>query len=213
MIGTSTEAERRGPRPPGWSSPAARAGATRAPSVLRRLTRVGVGVGVGEADSWITRAGHRIAAFSQPGHGPAIVLCHGFPDNHHLLPTASCRYSRATRSLTSISWGGAESRKRAHYNYTFAGQEQDLKCGDPGIAPSHVSSSRTTPACPQRSTGRSTIPAAQPRGHDPLKRLLRPRPRLRTATLAAILALGQWPNTAPLGPSPARRDRVRAHRA
>ena len=33
---------------------------------------------------WIPRAGYRIAAFVHPGRGPAIVLCHGFPDNHHL---------------------------------------------------------------------------------------------------------------------------------
>ena len=33
---------------------------------------------------WIPRAGYRIAAYVQPGRGPAIVLCHGFPDNHHL---------------------------------------------------------------------------------------------------------------------------------
>jgi hypothetical protein len=35
---------------------------------------------------WIPRAGYRIAAFVHPGRGPAIVLCHGFPDNHHLAP-------------------------------------------------------------------------------------------------------------------------------
>ena len=28
--------------------------------------------------------GYRIAAYVQPGRGPAIVLSHGFPDNHHL---------------------------------------------------------------------------------------------------------------------------------
>lgn len=33
---------------------------------------------------WIPRAGHRIAAYVHPGRGPAIVLSHGFPDNHHL---------------------------------------------------------------------------------------------------------------------------------
>ena len=33
---------------------------------------------------WVPRAGYRIAAYVQPGRGPAIVLCHGFPDNHHL---------------------------------------------------------------------------------------------------------------------------------
>lgn len=33
---------------------------------------------------WVDRNEHRIYAWEYPGHEPAIVLMHGFPDNLHL---------------------------------------------------------------------------------------------------------------------------------
>src|SRR5258705_11359284 len=40
--------------------------------------------GSGFRDRWVQRGPYRIHAREQAGAGPAIVLMHGFPDNHHL---------------------------------------------------------------------------------------------------------------------------------
>lgn len=73
----------------------------------------------------IERGPHRIHAREQPGDGPAIVLMHGFPDNHHL-------YDRLVPHLPGrhvvvfdfLGWG--ESDKPAGYDYTFENQAGDL---------------------------------------------------------------------------------------
>jgi haloalkane dehalogenase len=74
---------------------------------------------------WIHRGHYRIAAYEQAGTGPAIVLCHGFPDNHHLydrvLPYLKGRH---VVSFDFLGWGASD--KPAGYKYTFTGQEADL---------------------------------------------------------------------------------------
>ena len=71
---------------------------------------------------WIPRAGYRIAAYVQPGRGPAIVLCHGFPDNHHLYDrVVPLLKGHEVVTFDFLGWG--RSSKPSHYSYTFAGQE------------------------------------------------------------------------------------------
>src|SRR5947209_17793581 len=74
---------------------------------------------------WVHRGHHRIAAYEQAGRGPAIILCHGFPDNHHLydrvLPYLKGRH---VVSFDFLGWGRSD--KPAGYKYTFTGQEADL---------------------------------------------------------------------------------------
>ena len=70
-------------------------------------------------------AGYQIAAFVHPGHGPTIVLCHGFPDNHHLYDRV-VPLLRGHEVVTFDFLGWGKSSKPTHYHYTFAGQEQDL---------------------------------------------------------------------------------------
>ena len=74
---------------------------------------------------WIQHAGYRIAAFVHPGRGPAIVLCHGFPDNHHLYDRV-VPLLRGHEVVTFDFLGWGRSSKPTQYSYTFAGQEQDL---------------------------------------------------------------------------------------
>jgi haloalkane dehalogenase len=149
----------------------------------------------------IPRAGHRIAAFVQPGRGPAIVLCHGFPDNHHLydrvLPLLK---GHEVVSFDFLGWG--QSSKPAHYSYTFAGQEQDLNAVIEGLHLRRVvlvAHDASVPAAINWTLdhpGR-TIAMILSNG------FYAPVPGSGPPALGAILALGQWPNTAPLGPLPA----------
>ena len=81
---------------------------------------------------WIPRAGYRIAAFVHPGRGPAIVLCHGFPDNHHLYDSVvPLLKGHEVVTFDFLGWG--QSSKPTHYSYTFAGQEQDLNAVIQGL--------------------------------------------------------------------------------
>jgi pimeloyl-ACP methyl ester carboxylesterase len=74
---------------------------------------------------WVRRGHYRIAAYEQAGAGPAIVLCHGFPDNHHLYDLVLAYLKgRHVVSFDFLGWGASD--KPAHYKYTFAGQEADL---------------------------------------------------------------------------------------
>lgn len=73
----------------------------------------------------VERGPHRIHACEQAGDGPAIVLMHGFPDNHHLydrlLPLLSGRHVVV---FDFLGWG--ESDKPAEHDYTFENQGGDL---------------------------------------------------------------------------------------
>src|SRR6266511_6148010 len=79
----------------------------------------------GFRDRFVQRGPYRLHVRERSGAGPAIVLMHGFPDNHHL-------YDRLVPHLRDrhvvvfdfLGWG--ESDKPSKYDYTFANQEGDL---------------------------------------------------------------------------------------
>ncbi len=79
----------------------------------------------GFRDRFVQRGPYRLHVRERSGAGPAIVLMHGFPDNHHL-------YDRLVPHLRDrhvvvfdfLGWG--ESDKPRDYDYTFANQEGDL---------------------------------------------------------------------------------------
>lgn len=83
------------------------------------------GSGAGFRDRWVQRGPYRIHVREQAGAGPAIVLMHGFPDNHHL-------YDRLVPYLPGrhvvvfdfLGWG--QSDKPKGYDYTFANLTGDL---------------------------------------------------------------------------------------
>jgi haloalkane dehalogenase len=85
----------------------------------------GSGKPSGFRDRWVERGLHRIHVRERDGEDPAIVLMHGFPDNHHL-------YDRLVPHLRGrhlvvfdfLGWG--ESDKPVDYDYTFANQVGDL---------------------------------------------------------------------------------------
>src|SRR6266545_1464986 len=91
----------------------------------------------GFRDEWVKRGPYRIRVREQPGAEPAIVLMHGFPDNHHL-------YDRLVPHLKGrhvvvfdfLGWG--ESDKPADYDYTFANQAGDLDAVVTGLGLDHV---------------------------------------------------------------------------
>lgn len=76
-------------------------------------------------DRFVDRGPHRIHVREHPGDGPAIVLMHGFPDNHHLydrlVPHLAGRHVVA---FDFLGWG--DSDKPAGYPYTFEHQKGDL---------------------------------------------------------------------------------------
>jgi haloalkane dehalogenase len=73
----------------------------------------------------VERGPHCIHAREQHGDGPAIVLMHGFPDNHHLydrlIPHLPGRHVVA---FDFLGWG--ESDKPAEHDYTFDNLAGDL---------------------------------------------------------------------------------------
>jgi haloalkane dehalogenase len=150
---------------------------------------------------WVPRAGHRIAAYVQPGRGPAIVLCHGFPDNHHLYDrVVPLLRGREVVTFDFLGWG--HSSKPSRYRYTFAGQEADL---DAVIRSLHLS--RVVLVAHDAS-----VPAVLNWTLDHPRRVVStilsngfyaPVPGSSPPPLAAIFAFGQYPTTAPLGPLPA----------
>jgi pimeloyl-ACP methyl ester carboxylesterase len=82
-------------------------------------------VTAGFEDRWIERGEHRLHAREQPGEGPAIVLMHGFPDNHHLYDRLVPHLAeRHVVTFDFLGWG--ESDKPADHDYTFANQTGDL---------------------------------------------------------------------------------------
>jgi haloalkane dehalogenase len=73
----------------------------------------------------VERGAHRIEAWEHAGDGPAIVLMHGFPDNHHLYDRLVPHLpGRHVVTFDFLGWG--ESDKPADYDYTFANQEGDI---------------------------------------------------------------------------------------
>ena len=74
---------------------------------------------------WVARGDARIRAWDHPGEGPAIVLLHGFPDDHHLYDLL-LPYLAGRRVVTFDFLGWGESDKPPGHAYTFAGQVDDL---------------------------------------------------------------------------------------
>jgi haloalkane dehalogenase len=149
---------------------------------------------------WIPRAGYRIAAYVQPGRGPAIVLCHGFPDNHHLYDSVvPLLRGREVVTFDFLGWG--RSSKPAHYSYTFAGQEQDLNAViqdlhlGPVVLVAHDASVPAVLNWTLDHPGRVASIVLSNGFYAPVAGSGPP-------TLAGIFALGQWPITASLGPLP-----------
>ena len=77
------------------------------------------------ADLWVQRGEHRIFVRKHDGAGPAIVLMHGYPDNHHLydllVPHLEARH---VVTFDFLGWG--ESDKPENHDYTYANQREDL---------------------------------------------------------------------------------------
>ena len=149
---------------------------------------------------WIPRAGYRIAAYVQPGRGPAIVLCHGFPDNHHLYDSVvPLLRGREVVTFDFLGWG--RSSKPAQYSYTFAGQEQDLNAViqdlhlGPVVLVAHDASVPAVLNWTLDHPGRVASIVLSNGFYAPVAGSGPP-------TLAGIFALGQWPITASLGPLP-----------
>jgi pimeloyl-ACP methyl ester carboxylesterase len=150
---------------------------------------------------WIPRAGYRIAAFVHPGSGPAIVLSHGFPDNHHLYDSVvPLLRGREVVTFDFLGWG--QSSKPAHYDYTFAGQEQDLNAVIQGLHLGRVvlvAHDASVPAVLNWALDHPNQTASIILSNG----FYGPVAGSGPPALATIFALGQYPNTAPLGPVPA----------
>jgi pimeloyl-ACP methyl ester carboxylesterase len=77
-------------------------------------------------EHFVPRDGHKIYARDYAGEEPAIILMHGFPDNHHLydrvVPYLAGRHRLVTFDF--LGWGASD--KPAGYPYTASNQEGDL---------------------------------------------------------------------------------------
>jgi haloalkane dehalogenase len=79
----------------------------------------------GFRDRWVTRGNDRIHVREQRGVGPAIVLMHGFPDNHHLYDRLVPHLQgRHVVTFDFLGWG--ESDKPQGHDYTFASLTDDV---------------------------------------------------------------------------------------
>jgi haloalkane dehalogenase len=150
---------------------------------------------------WIPRDGYRIAAYVQPGRGPAIVLCHGFPDNHHLYDRV-VPLLRGHEVVTFDFLGWGRSSKPSHYSYTFAGQEQDLDAVIEGLHLGRVvlvAHDASMPAVLNWTLDHPSRVASVILSNG----FYAPIAGSGPPALAAIFAFGQYPATASLGPLPA----------
>jgi haloalkane dehalogenase len=149
---------------------------------------------------WIPRAGYRIAAYVQHGRGPAIVLSHGFPDNHHLYDSVlPLLRGREVVTFDFLGWG--RSSKPAHYSYTFAGQEEDLNAVIQRLHLGRVvlvAHDASVPAVLNWSLDHPGHVASIILSNG----FYAPVAGSGPPTLAGIFALGQWPIAASLGPLP-----------
>jgi haloalkane dehalogenase len=149
---------------------------------------------------WISRAGYRIAAFVHPGRGPAIVLCLGFPDNHHLYDrVVPLLGGHEVVTFDFLGWG--RSSKPTQYDYTFAGQEQDLNAVIQGLHLGRVvlvAHDASVPAVLNWALDHPSQTASIILSNG----FYAPVAGSGPPALATIFALGQYPNTAQLGPLP-----------
>ena len=73
----------------------------------------------------VERGPPRIHALEQPGDEPAVVLMHGYPDNHHLYDRlVPLLPDRRVVVFDFLGWG--ESDKPTDHDYTFENQAGDL---------------------------------------------------------------------------------------
>src|SRR5215471_16825138 len=77
-------------------------------------------------EQFVERDEHRIYVREYAGNEPAIILMHGFPDNHHLYDRLVPYLSPARRVVTFDFLGWGASDKPARYPYTAENQEGDL---------------------------------------------------------------------------------------
>ncbi len=149
---------------------------------------------------FVTHHGYRIAVQEQKGAGPAIVLLHGFPDNHHLYDKVVSRLKgRNVVTFDFLGWGASD--KPSNYNYTFAEQEGDLDAvitqlhlgpvilvaSDSGV-PTAINWSLDNPGRTQRLVVDNGFYGPVDKSGPP--------------ALTTTLILGQYPQSAPLGPLP-----------
>jgi haloalkane dehalogenase len=77
------------------------------------------------ATASVERGPHRVHALEQAGEEPAIVLMHGYPDNHHLYDRlVPLLPDRHVVVFDFLGWG--ESDKPDEHDYTFENQAGDL---------------------------------------------------------------------------------------
>jgi pimeloyl-ACP methyl ester carboxylesterase len=76
----------------------------------------------------VPRGRYHLYARDYPGEEPALVLMHGFPDNHRLydrlVPELNGRHGRRVIVFDFLGWG--DSDKPQDHTYTFAGQQADV---------------------------------------------------------------------------------------
>jgi pimeloyl-ACP methyl ester carboxylesterase len=75
---------------------------------------------------FVLRNEHRIYVRDHPGHEPAIVLMHGFPDNLHLYDRLLPYLSPPRRVIAFDFLGWGSSDKPSGYAYTASNQTGDL---------------------------------------------------------------------------------------
>jgi pimeloyl-ACP methyl ester carboxylesterase len=69
--------------------------------------------------------GSRLWVGDEPGEGAAIILMHGFPDNHHLYDRV-LPFLAGKRVITFDFLGWGNSDKPSHHSYTTDAQETEL---------------------------------------------------------------------------------------
>lgn len=76
----------------------------------------------------IARGPHFLYAVDYQGEGPAFVLLHGFPDNHHIYDRLIPELLKRKRRVIAFDFlGFGESDKPSPYKYSFSQQEEDLE--------------------------------------------------------------------------------------
>lgn len=82
----------------------------------------------------IENAGQKIYVKDYPGAEPAMVMVHGFPDNHHIYDhLAPLLSERGQRVITFDFLGFGDSEKSAAFAYSFDQQESDLAAVADGL--------------------------------------------------------------------------------
>ena len=129
------------------------------------------------------------------------MLCHGFPDNHHLYDrVVPLLKGHEVVTFDFLGWG--RSSKPAHHDYTFAGQEQDLNAVIQALHLGRVLLVAHDASVPAVLNWTLDHPG-RVRSIILSNGFYAPVAGAGPPALAAILALGQYPNTASLGPLPA----------